>query len=189
MIQSQNAVERALRQLMKRLGLDDSMMVTARTTLGVIANDALELMAKRVAEGDAYEGLQKDFAVTPTTGFIDLTALTGILFDINRCRIRVTASNATVRACDSYETLEHGDLPLDQVWYAQDGRGLRFRGTDGSISTFVSPVLIRANYIPSFTDVTLPIPDQFKAALVTTMVELAIGQMTESRELAQTGGA
>jgi hypothetical protein len=190
-ISTQQAVERALRQIRKQTGKVSREEATLwRSTLSVIAGDALDLMAKRVAAGPAYEGLQTDYSVNTVAGFIDLRALTGILFDIDRARVRVTSTNATVRAVDSYETLENGGLQPDQIYYAQDGTGLRFRDLTGSITAYAVAVKIMANYIPSFTDAALPIPTQYEPALVSTMVELALGQMqpAEAKETTEIAG-
>ena len=190
-ITAQQAVQRALRQVKKsgnRLSPEEATLV--RSTLSVIANDALELMAKRVAAGEAYEGLQIDYLATPVLGFLDLTLLTGILFDIDRARIRVASTHATLRAVDSYETLENGNLPLDQIYYAQDGVGLRLRDLTGSIVLYAVAVKIMANYVPSFTNASFPIPTQYEGALVSTMVELALGQAQprEAKELTEIAG-
>lgn len=152
--------------------------------------DALELLGKRVAAGDDYEGLQMDFDVTPIAGVADLAVVSdGILFDLARARVRVAASDVTLQPIDSLETLQNGDLPNDQVWYAQEGSTLRFRSTTPSLTNYVTPVKVKANYIPSLLDAALPLPFQYESALVLIMVELAHGDATpmEARELTETG--
>lgn len=151
----------------------------------------LELLAKRVADSDAYEGLQRDYTATPAAGFLDLDTLANVLFDIDKCRVRVSASNASLAAVDSYETLEHGELALDQVYYAQDGTALRFRDTAGSLVAYATALKVRANYIPSLTDSSYPLPSQYVGALVSQVVELVRGEIQpqEAIETAITGRA
>lgn len=190
---SAQAVERALRQLAKEVGRERATVL--RSTLSVIASDALLLASKRVAEGNGYHGLQMDFAVTPAAGLVDLAALTGILFDANRSRVRVAATNASIQTIDSYETLENGGLSSDRPYVAQDGGELRFRSTTPSLTDYVTPVKIKANYVMSFTEATRPVPPQQEDAVVATMVEMALKIDTptiavgEAKETAETARA
>lgn len=173
MISSAEVVERAVRQLMKELGRERATAL--RSTVSVIVNDALELMATRVKQGDGFEGLQKDFPITPTAGRFNTTATPGMLFDIDKSHVRVSSSNATIQLIDSMETLEYGGLPLDRVYAAQDGDDLVFRDTTGSTTAYVTAVKLKTNYIPSFVVAdALPIPDNMRGLLVSTTVEMAM---------------
>lgn len=194
MITSPEAVERALRQLIKEVGRERATAM--RSSLSVITNDALELMAVRVKEGDGYEGLQQDFDITPVAGRFNLETAPGLLFDINKSRIRVASTNATIQLIDSMETLEYAGLPVDRIYAAQDGTELVFRGLDGLTTNFVTPVKVKTNYIPSFDPADdLPIPDKQRGLLVSTMVEMALKVESvpivvgEAKELAEVGRA
>lgn len=144
--------------------------------------DALELLGKRVAAGMDYQGLQTDFSATPAAGLLDLSSLTGLLFDLHRSRVRVSASGISLQPIDSLETLERGDLPNDQVYYAQDGSTLRFRSTTPALNDYATALKIRANFIPSVAT----LPSEYEGALVRVMVELA-GNAVAAAELTETG--
>jgi hypothetical protein len=173
-ITSAQAVERALRQLSKEIGREQATRY--RSVLSVIAQDALELMAIRIKDGDGYEGLQQDFTATPTAGRLDLTTIPGALFDIDKSRVRISSSNVTVQSIDSIETLEHGNLALDRNYVAQDGQELIFRSvTTGLLTDFATAIKIKTNYIPSFVAAdSRPIPFRHEGTLVSTMIELAL---------------
>lgn len=173
MITSAEVVERATRQLIKQVGRERATAM--RSALSVIVNSALELMAVRVKDGEGYEGLQKDFTVTPTLGRFNTTATAGMLFELEKSRIRVASSNATIQLIDSMETLEFGGLPTDRIYAAQDGDDLVFRDLTGSINLYATQVKIKTNYVPSFVVAdSLPIPDNMRGLLVSTAVEMAL---------------
>lgn len=193
-ITSAQAVERAVRQLGKDIGRENATRY--RSVLSAVAADALELMAIRVKDGDGYEGLQQDFTLTPTAGRLDLTATAGILFDIDKSRVRVASSGATIQMIDLIETLENGGLASDRVYVSQDGQELVFRSTTGLLTDYATQVKIKANYIPSFVVAdSRPIPFRLEGALVATMVEMALkAQMPpvvvgEAKESAEIGRA
>jgi hypothetical protein len=172
-ITSAQAIERALRQLSKEIGREQATRY--RSVLAVVAQDALELMAIRVKDGDGYEGLQQDFTLTPTAGRLDLTATAGILFDIDKSRVRIASSGVIIQSIDSMETLENGGLPSDRVYVAQDGQELIFRSTTPSLTDYATQVKVKANYIPSFVAAdSRPIPFRHEGTLVSTMIELAL---------------
>lgn len=148
---------------------------------------ALELLADRVKRSIDYRGLQTDFSVTPVAGLVDLTALAGILFDINRSTVRVSATNDYLSPVDNIITLENGGLPNDQPYYAQDGTTLRIRSVTPLLTDYTTPLKIKSNYIPSLTDAALPLPSQYEGALLETVVEMAVKPNAE--EMAATGRA
>lgn len=162
-------------QTIRKLVLDPTpeVRLSLQTAAHTQIPNALKTVSHRVAKESGYEGLQKDFSVTPTAGVIDLTALTGIIFDIARSRVRVASSNLPINAVDSMETLVNAGLPTDVVLYAQDGTDLRFRDTAGALGTYVTPVKIKANSILALSEV----PSQYEALLVETLAGL-LGQMT-----------
>lgn len=144
--------------------------------------NALKTLSHRVAKEEGYEGLQKDFNVTPSAGVVDLTALSGVIFDLARSRVRVASTNAPLNAVDSLETLVYGGLPTDAPLYAQDGTDLHFRDAAGAMGTYATPIKIKANYILALSEV----PTQYEALLVETLAGL-LGQMTSearAREMA-----
>jgi hypothetical protein len=152
-----------------------------RTTALTLTSDALEITSHRIAKEDGYEGLQKDFAVTPTAGAIDLTAIDTLIFDIARSRVRETGTNLPLRAVDSLETLVHGGLQTDKAAYAQDGAELRFRDLNGALGSYATPVKIKANYVLTLDDV----PGSYEATLVQTLAGLVGSQTGEVRSSEQ----
>lgn len=143
---------------------------------------ALELLADKVAQGLGYRGLQKDFDLTPTAGAVDIPTL--MLFDINKATVRVASSNDYLTPIDDVLTLENGNLPLDQVYYARDGSTLRFRSTTGLLTDYATALKVRANFIPTLS--TLP-TTQYEGNLVETLAAMA-GQV-HAEEMAMTGRA
>jgi hypothetical protein len=138
---------------------------------------ALELLAERALREDS-EGLQKDFAATPVAGEVDLTALSGILFDLKKSTVRIASSDVTLNPIDNIITLEQANLSVDQVYYTQRGMELVFRNTDGLITTFTTPVVIKSAFIPTVAT----LPARYEGALVATLVEMAGGAGAEATE-------
>lgn len=159
-----NAVYEAMR--LRGMDVGPSTIPRIRTAIPT----ALELLGERVKDGSEYRRMQKDFAVTPVAGFIDLSALTGIVFDFRKASIRVSATDVYLEAVDDILTLQNGDLPTGTTYYAQDGRALRVRDTNGSLTAYVTPVKVRSNYKPSLADVARPLPDYFEGALIETVI-------------------
>lgn len=133
-------------------------------------------MSHRVAKESGYEGLQKDFSVTPTAGVIDLSAIATIIFDIARSRVRVASTNLPLYPIDSVETMVNAGIPTDKVVYAQDGAELRFYSA-GALGTYVTPVKIKSNYVLALAD----IPTQYEDMFIETLAGLVGGQVPEVR--------
>jgi hypothetical protein len=138
---------------------------------------ALELLAERALREDS-EGLQKDFPATPVAGEVDLTALSGILFDLKKSTVRIASSDVTLNPIDNIITLEQANLSVDQAYYTQRGMELVFRNTDGLITTFTTPVVIKSTFIPTVAT----LPARYEGALVATLVEMAGGGAAEATE-------
>lgn len=136
---------------------------------------AIELMAKRIAQGPGYEGLQKDFDATPTAGVYDTSAAAAMLFDINRSQIRVASSGATLQAADNLRTMERGGLPSDVVYYTLDGGRIVFRSTTPAINDYATAVKVRANFVPTFAEVTT-------YGLDGTLLETLVGMNSGTQE-------
>jgi hypothetical protein len=154
--------------------------------------DALELLGKRVAAGPDCEGLQKSFAATIAAGVTDTAALSGILFDPLKAIVFPPASTVPCVFLEVYEDLVYGNMPVgaaEAIYYAQNGTVLRFRNnTDGLLNTLAGAATITANYLPSLTDGTLPLPLQYEGALIRSMVELASLKTGEGEEITLIGG-
>lgn len=151
----------------------------------VMLPSALELLSDRVKEGKDYQKGQKDYAITPVAGVIDLSVPTFMLFDFNKSTVRVSASNVYLEPLDDLWTLQNGDLPTDVSYYAEEGRTLRVRSvTTGLLTDYVAPVKVRTNYVFSLTDATRPLPDFFDGALVNTLVGMCMANPVESVEAA-----
>jgi hypothetical protein len=160
---SSELAEKALRKLNP---VGDAARLVLRTTLLTLIPVALELLADKVAQGPGYKGLQKDFDLTPVAGAVDIPTL--MIFDINRSVVRVASSNDFLTPIDDILTLENGNLPSDQVYYALDGSSLRFRSTTPSLTDYATAVKVRANFIP--TPATLP--TQYEGNAVEVLVSL-----------------
>lgn len=133
---------------------------------------ALELLGEEVKNSPNYADMQTDFTAAPVAGLLDLSAIDGILFDMGRSTVRVSATGQRLTPVDDLLTLQDGRLPSDAVYYAQEGRGLRFRSTTPSLTDYATPVKVRANYEPSLTDVTRPVPVRFEGRAVATLAGL-----------------
>jgi hypothetical protein len=138
--------------------------------LGLV-KEGLEVLAKRVASQNGYQGLQGDFAATPVAGRLDLDTLAGLLFDPALVEVRVSASNQGITIIDNVQTLEYGGLATDQVFCAREGNELVFRQADGSMNAYAQPVKIKANQIPTLATLKA----QYRGALASIIAELAVG--------------
>lgn len=151
----------------------------------VLIPSALELLSDRVKEGKDYAKGQKDYAITPVAGVIDLIAPAFILFDFNKASVRVSATNVFLEPIDDLWTLQNGDLPTDVSYYAEEGRTLRVRSvTTGLLTDYIAPVKVKSNYVFSLTDAARPLPDYFDGALVNTLVGMCMANPVESIEQA-----
>jgi hypothetical protein len=132
----------------------------------------LELLGLEVRSSPDYADMQADFPATPVAGLLDLSAIDGILFDMGRSTVRVSATNQRLTPIDDLLTLQDGRLPSDAVYYAQDGRGLRFRSATPSLTDYATAVKIRANYVPSLIDSARSVPLRFEGRLVALLASL-----------------
>lgn len=166
---------------------------TAVPRLVRLVPSALELIALRIKESDGYEGMQQDFTATPTAGRLDLSAVVGLLFDVDKANVRIAASGVNIQIIDSVETLEHGRLPTDRVWVAQDGQELVFRSTAGLLTDYATQVKIKSNYVPSLVGAdSRPLLARFEGLLLKTLVELGAREplsVMEAKESAAVGRA
>lgn len=164
-----------VRALLAARGQDVSNLRSPRIL--ALVSDALEVMSHRAAKSEGYEGLQKDFSVTPTSGVIDLTSIATIIFDIARSRVRVASTNVPLYAVDSLETLVNAGLPTDKVIYAQDGTDLHFRDIGGTLNTYATALKIKANHVLTLATV----PAQYEDMFIETLAGLVGGQVPEMR--------
>jgi hypothetical protein len=171
----------AVYESMRMRGMDVGASVIPR--IRTVIQTAFELLGERVKDGPEYRRMQKDFEVTPVAGVIDLSALTGIVYDHAKASVRVSATNAYLEPVDDLLTLQNGDLPAGTDYYAQDGRTLRVRNSAGSLTAYVTPVKVRANYKPSLTDAARPLPDYFEGAAIETTIGL-VGASPVAEEVA-----
>lgn len=182
-----NSVPILVRSALRARGADLSNL--RNPAILALVNPALDIMAHRIAEGKDYAGLQKDFTATPTSGFLDLSTLgTGALFDIARSLVKVTATGVPLTPLDSlYSLTNNPNLVSDQVYYAQDGGGLRFRATNGSLNTYATPLTITTNFIPSLGQ----LPFEYEGLFINTLIGLIGDRPAEQRamELSEAGRA
>lgn len=164
----------------RRPGLPPSVIPRIATRVPA----ALELMAKRVAQGPGYRALQKDFDATPTAGVYDTSAAPTMLFDLGRSQVRVASSGATLQPVDHLRTLEVGGLPSDVVYYADDGGRIVFRSTTPAINDYATAVKIRSNFIPSLSEAS---SYGFDGTLLETLVGMVMAEPLEAAEMAATG--
>ena len=182
-----NNVPVMLRALLASRGADVSNLRTNRVL--ALVDSALETMAYRIARGEDYRGLQKQFsALSPVAGVLSRTTIgTTAIFDMARSTVREDSTGTLLTPVDSLMAFTYGELPLGQVYYAQDGDRLRFRDAAGSLTAFTSAVTITANYIPTLAQV----PVEYHGLFLDTLA----GLMTEPRpeiraqELSEVGRA
>jgi hypothetical protein len=136
----------------------------------------LETLAKRVALQSGYEGLQKDFAGTPTLGRLDLDSFAGLLFDYTLAEVRVAATNQGITMIDNVKTLEYGGLATDQVFCAREGNELVFRDATGALNAYEQPVKIKANQVATLAG----LKPQYYGALASIIAELATGKAAQA---------
>lgn len=138
-----------------------------------LTTQALELLAKRVASQQGYQGLQSDFLIAPIAGRLDLSAIPGLLFDARRVEVRIAASNAGITMIDNVKTLELAGLPKDQIFCAREGNDLVFRDLTGAINTYATAVKVKASQQPTLAG----LKPQYNGALAAIVAELATGKM------------
>ena len=176
-----------VRSLLASRGADVSNLRNNRII--ALIDSALETMAYRVARGDDYRGLQREFeGLTPAVGELDLGTLGNtIIFNLVRAQVKEDSTGALLTPVDSLHTLHYGNLPVGQVYYAQDGMILRFRNSAGALDTYALDVTITANFIPSFSQ----IPSEYEGLFINTLAGLLTTSQPEMRaqELAEVGRA
>jgi hypothetical protein len=138
-----------------------------------LAKEGLELLAKRVAAQQGYQGLQRDFVFAPVAGRLNLSTLPGLLFNAPRVEVRIAATGAGITMIDSVKTLEFGGLPRDQVFCAREGDELVFRDLTGALNTYTTAVAIKANQIPTLAGLRA----EYNGALAAIIAELAVAKM------------
>lgn len=174
-----------VRHLLGSRGQDVSNLRNPR--IAALIDPALETMAYRVAKGEDYRSLQKDYSLTPTAGVIAGFTVDH-LFDMARSTVKVAATGVPLMPLDSlYSLFNNPNLSNDQVYYAQDGPGLRFRATDGTFGTYATALTVTSNTIPVLTT----LPQQHEGLLIQTLAGLIDAQTTEmrARELSEAGRA
>lgn len=132
-----------------------------------IIPDALELLGKRLASSDDYKLLQKTFSpVTISAGVTDLSTQSRILFNPLRATVYPPSSLVPARWVWDVDTLKHGGLLNDAIYYTEQARQLIFLNTDGATDTLAGAGKVVANFIPLITEVPVECEGAFMAALV-----------------------
>jgi hypothetical protein len=188
---SQQAVEAVLLRIEPRPPED--VLVRLRARLSSRIGTALERLAKRVAAGGDFRGMQKPFPVTIAAGVADLgqAGLERLLFDVLRAVVFAPDGSLCVYA-ESRHTLLYGGLPNDTIYFTAEGSKLIFLNTDNSIITLAGVGSCVGNFIPA--DVT-EVDDTYKGALIDTMLEDVLSspdvvkKTMDARELANQGGS
>lgn len=157
-------------------------------------NGALNRLARIVAQSAEFYLLQKEFTVTPAAGVADLTTISGsdedtILYDslVRTGHIRFTsdaASKTPLVRVPRYQSLYSSSLPSDAVHYFfRSDKKIAFRATDGTINSFVTPLTLTANVIPTVATLPVQFEDLF-IDILTEMVAQKGGQMIAPDESA-----
>jgi hypothetical protein len=167
---TEETLANAVYEAMRVRGMDVGSSIIPR--IRVVIPTALELLGERVKDGPEYKRMQKDFSITPIAGVIDYSGETGIIFDFKKASVRNASTNAYLEPVDNLMTLQNGDFDTGTVYYAEDGRSLRVRSTTGLLNDYGTAVKVRANYKPSLTDSSRPLPDYFEGALIETAIGL-----------------
>lgn len=176
-----------VRALLQSRGADVSNLRNNRIL--ALVDSALEAMAYRVARGEDYRGLQREFGgLPPVVGELDLSTLGNtLIFNLARSQVKEDSTGVLLTPVDSLHTLHYGNLPVGQVYYAQDGMILRFRDAAGALDTYADDVTITANFIPVFSQ----IPNEYEGLFINTLAGLLTTEQPEMRaqELAEIGRA
>lgn len=153
---------------------------------------ALEEVGRNAVAGD-YDGLQKSFAITITSGRTDLSAVAGLLFDPLKSKVMPPSSTTPAVWHPDTDDLVFGNMAVgasEPVHYSQEGTVLVFRNNaDGLISTLSGTGAVVTNYVPSLTDAARPLPVQYEGLLLKTLVELVAGGGASAVQSAQAGRA
>lgn len=155
-----------VRSLLGSRGADVSNLRNSR--IAALIDPALELMAYRIAEGPHYRGLQQDIVVLPAAGVASFPAGSKVIFSLARSQVRVSATSVLLTPVDSPYTLANANLGSEQVFYTQDGPNLRFRATDGNLTTYATSVVVTANYIPLLSS----LPIEYEGLFIETLAGL-----------------
>lgn len=170
-ITSQQLVERAIHKLAPP-GASVEQVGQLRGSLSVHVKSALEGLGKRIADGDDFHNLQKEFSLTAVAGRIDLSAApsNGILFHPYRAQVYVGSSDEPAIYVERPETLKSGGLNNDSFYYSHRGQILIFLNTDGQTNSLAGTVKVVANFVPAITEV----PAEHEKTLTDVLVEIAM---------------
>lgn len=130
--------------------------VPALPDLLALIPSALALVGRRTAKGPGYKGLRKSFAITITNGESDLSASTGILFDINRAEVRFTPSGGSqviAERLTDWRHLAQSSLDNTKGYCAAFETGLKFRKPGSSNHlVFNGTGAVVANMVPTIAE-------------------------------------
>jgi hypothetical protein len=175
-----------LRSLLGSRGADVSNLRNPRVI--ALIDTALEALAYRVARGEDFRGLQKEFVVDVQGGRLTRADMgDAVIFDLARSTIREVNTGVLLIPLDSLTTVTYGGLPDGQIYYAPDGTGLRFRDALGSLTGYIATVTLTANHIP----VLGQLPVEYQGLFLNTLAGLVTQPQAESRalELSEVGRA
>lgn len=138
--------------------------------------EALTHLGWTVFRSPEYRTLRQDFAFTPASGVVDLTASTELIPEsIKKGSIRLASSDSTVfvmaRSRNDMKVTPPSGVVIWELATTTNGVALNFSDAT-SITNFSSPIVITANCIPTLADLTTYFPqhqDDFFNILVGTI--------------------
>lgn len=131
---------------------------------------ALEQLARAVSMSEERRLLMKDFASTAAVaGVLDLTAtaFAGLLLDTlpRYGQVRLASGLTPILWMPSRRNAALATTQVDVIHCWLEGRNLRFKNTDGLITTFVAATVINASFIPTIAT----LPQELENMLVNTL--------------------
>jgi hypothetical protein len=138
-------------------------------------NPALQTVSQEVADSDDPSILRKDFTATPTAGVLDLSAtsptdLTPIIVkSLERVgSVRLSSGSVGMIRVNRDASLRSTITNTAEAHhYLIQGRQLLFKNaSDNSLTTFVSPIKLTANYVPTLAQ----LPSQLDTRLIQEIV-------------------
>lgn len=134
---------------------------------------ALEALAEAVAASGQRRMLMKDFPSTAATaGLLDLSvaAFAGMLVHTLPLygQVRLNSGTTPILWSPPRRNAALATSQLDVIHCWLEGRNLRFKNTDGSISTFVAATVVNASFIPTVAT----LPQELEGMLVSTLTTL-----------------
>jgi hypothetical protein len=147
--------------------------------------DALTRIAVRVAEGDSYAELQKDYALTITAGVADISTQPILMDYLNQGIVLV--GSVMAKWVPRFESLFGASVQSDVYHYAVRNRKLYFKNiADGSVTTLTASGTGQFNYIPQISELPTRLESELTQELVNMVHERGLTPPTSKHTTAAT---